>query len=54
MNIERRSLNYLNATGFKLGLLVNFGHYPEAGMGANREHCQAEQADREKSLFESF
>ena len=21
-------LNYLNATAFKLGLLVNFGHYP--------------------------
>ena len=21
-------LNYLNATGFKLGIIVNFGHYP--------------------------
>jgi len=26
---EAQTLNYLNATDFKLGLLVNFGHYPK-------------------------
>ncbi len=26
---EAQIINYLNATGLKLGILVNFGHYPK-------------------------
>ena len=26
---EAQVLNYLNATGLKLGILINFGHYPK-------------------------
>jgi GxxExxY protein len=37
-------LNYLNATGFELGLLVNFGHYP----GLEYERIARTQRIKEK------
>jgi GxxExxY protein len=48
-------LNYLHATGFELGLLINFGHYPKL------EYERIAQTQRVKrkstfsmSLFDSF
>jgi GxxExxY protein len=40
-------LNYLNATGFELGLLVNFGHYP----GVEYERIAKTQRTKTKRDF---
>ena len=40
-------LNYLHATGFELGLLVNFGHYP----GLEYERIAKTQRIRPKTEF---
>jgi GxxExxY protein len=40
-------LNYLHATGFELGLLVNFGHYP----GLEYERIAKTQRIKAKSDF---
>lgn len=40
-------LNYLNATGFEVGLLVNFGHYP--GLEYERFITGAKKAKTSKS-----
>ena len=40
-------LNYLHATGFELGLLVNFGHYP----GLEYERIAKTQRIRTKTDF---
>ena len=36
-----QTMNYLNATNFELGLIVNFGHYPklEYERFGNRKNC---------------
>jgi len=43
-------LNYLNATGYKLGILVNFGHYPkiEWERMANTAHETRETSENQK------
>jgi len=40
-------LNYLHATGFELGLLVNFGHYP----GVEYERIAKTQRIQTKTNF---
>ena len=40
-------LNYLNATGFDLGLLVNFGHYPKL------EYERIAKTQRENTIDDS-
>jgi GxxExxY protein len=45
-------LNYLHATGFELGLLLNFGHYPklEYERIAKTEHIKPKTEDSHVSL----
>ncbi len=39
-------LNYLHATGFELGLLINLGHYPKLEIRAYRKNAAHQNQDR--------
>ncbi|WP_462325466.1 GxxExxY protein [Desulfoplanes sp.] len=47
-------LNYLHATGYKLGLLVNFGHYPKAEVERIVRHQRKRRHEGQRNSFCSF
>ena len=48
-------LNYLHATGFGLGLLMNFGHYPSSNTNVlQKRSARRQELTFQKSLFNLF